>query len=640
MGKINVLDKAVAEKIAAGEVVERPSSVVKELVENSFDAQATSVTVEIEHGGTSYIRVTDNGVGIMPEDVSVAFLRHATSKIKDEGDLEGISTLGFRGEALCSVSAVSRTEMLTRTANNDMGVYMVVEGGETKENRTAGCPLGTTVTVRNLFFNTPARMKFLKKDATEAAYITDICQRAALSHPEISFRYIRDGRDIFFTPGDNQLRNTVRAVFGKDISQAMLDVEEKTGIYSIKGLTGSNKLSRPNRNMQYFFVNGRLVKSNLLSAALTEAYKNELMVGRFPVCVLDISLPCELVDVNVHPAKTEVKFVNEEEVYRALVMVVRGAVTRKNSVDKNLTFLQRNNAFKTAVETPLAVQEKIKNVHEVKSAFAPIKPAKETPLEKKSLFESIKTEPKRLVSTPEELPVKKIESLEIKETEVVVPKAEPIKEPQKEQVKEEAVVKKETVAAPPVVEIPHFRIIGQLFSTYIVIECENEMLLIDQHAAHERINYEKIKNQGSMKQTVLIPSTVNLTPKEKAAWEDNREFFDTMGFESDDFGQDSIIVRTFPSDIGYEDGEGLLLELIGTFMGQEKGEISQLRDKAVYTIACKAAIKANKALSEKEMEALIKEVFALEGITTCPHGRPITVKMTKYQIEKMFKRIV
>ncbi|MBQ8003149.1 MAG: DNA mismatch repair endonuclease MutL [Clostridia bacterium] len=255
MGKINVLDKAVAEKIAAGEVVERPSSVVKELVENSFDAQATSVTVEIEHGGTSYIRVTDNGVGIMPEDVSVAFLRHATSKIKDEGDLEGISTLGFRGEALCSVSAVSRTEMLTRTANNDMGVYMVVEGGETKENRTAGCPLGTTVTVRNLFFNTPARMKFLKKDATEAAYITDICQRAALSHPEISFRYIRDGRDIFFTPGDNQLRNTVRAVFGKDISQAMLDVEEKTGIYSIKGLTGSNKLSRPNRNMQYFFVN-------------------------------------------------------------------------------------------------------------------------------------------------------------------------------------------------------------------------------------------------------------------------------------------------------------------------------------------------------------------------------------------------
>ena len=245
MKRINVLEKSVAEKIAAGEVVERPSSVVKELIENSFDALATSVTVEIEKGGTSYIRVTDNGVGIFSEDVATAFLRHATSKIEKEEDLESIATLGFRGEALCSISAVSRTEMITRTQSEEMGTYMVVEGGETKDYHAAGCPLGTTITVRNLFFNTPARMKFLKKDSTEAAYITDICQRAALSHPEVSFRYIRDGKDIFFTPGDNQIKNTVRAVFGKDISSAMVEVEHKEGIYTVTGLTGSNKLSRP-----------------------------------------------------------------------------------------------------------------------------------------------------------------------------------------------------------------------------------------------------------------------------------------------------------------------------------------------------------------------------------------------------------
>lgn len=639
MGKINILDKSVAEKIAAGEVVERPASVVKELIENSFDAQSTSITVEIERGGTSYIRVTDNGSGILAEDVAAAFLRHATSKIKNEKDLESIATLGFRGEALCSVSAVSRTEMITRTANEEMGTYMVVEGGETKDYHAAGCPLGTTITVRNIFFNTPARMKFLKKDATEAAYVTDICQRAALSHPEVSFRYIRDGKDIFFTPGDSQLKNTVRAIFGKDISSAMVDVQSKEGIYEITGLTGSNNLSRPNRNMQYFFVNGRLVKSALLSMALSEAYKNELMVGKFPVCVLNIALPCDMVDVNVHPAKTEVKFVNEEEVYRSVVMAVRNAII-KNAAPKN-ALRQGQNAFKMAVETPKAVQEALKNPKNVvvKPVFTPIKPQEKPKDEPKKLFTPVTKAKKQTVSTPEELPIKKIEALRVSESEPIEVTPEV-----KEEKIEIAEPQKTEPAAPEkmevVVEIPDFKIIGQLFGTYIVLESDNEMILIDQHAAHERINYEKIKNQGCMKQTVLIPATVNLTAREKAAWEENREFFDRMGFESDDFGTDSIIVRAFPSDIDYEDGEALLIELIGSLMGQEKGEVSYLRDKAVYTIACKAAIKANKVLSEKEMDALVREAFSLEGISTCPHGRPIRVAMTKYQIEKMFKRIV
>ena len=631
-----MLEKSVAEKIAAGEVVERPSSVVKELIENSFDALATSVTVEIEKGGTSYIRVTDNGVGIFSEDVATAFLRHATSKIEKEEDLESIATLGFRGEALCSISAVSRTEMITRTQSEEMGTYMVVEGGETKDYHAAGCPLGTTITVRNLFFNTPARMKFLKKDATEAAYITDICQRAALSHPEVSFRYIRDGKDIFFTPGDNQIKNTVRAVFGKDISSAMVEVEHKEGIYTVTGLTGSNKLSRPNRNMQYFFVNNRLVKSALLSMALSEAYKNELMIGKFPVCVLDISLPWDMVDVNVHPAKTEVKFVSEEEVYRSVVMAVRHAIM-KNAKDEN-KLRQAQNAFKTAIETPKVIQEALKDPKNVvvKPAFTPIKPKEVKEVtEKRSLFTPVEKVKKTMVSTPEELPIKKIEALTVKEEEVRAI----VEAPVKTEVKEEAVV------TPPAeneatIEIPDFRIIGQLFGTYIILECDNELILIDQHAAHERINYEKIKNEGCMKQTVLMPATIKLTAKEMAVWEENREFFDTVGFETDLFGQDSIIVRAFPSDIDYADGEDLLIELIGSFLGQEKGAVSLMRDKAIYTVACKAAIKANKILTEKEMEALVRETFSLEGISTCPHGRPIKVKMTKYQIEKMFKRIV
>ncbi len=644
MGKINVLEKSVAEKIAAGEVVERPASVVKELIENSFDANATSVSVEIEKGGTSYIRVTDNGSGIASDDVAVAFLRHATSKIKDEKDLENIVSLGFRGEALCSISAVSRTEVITKTQFESMGTYMAVEGGETKEHTVTGAPLGTTVTVRNLFFNTPARMKFMKKDATEAGYITDICQRAALSHPEVSFRYIRDGKDIFFTPGDNTLKNTVRAIFGKDISNETIEFESEQGVYKISGLAGTNKLSRPNRNMQYFFVNGRLVKSNLLSIALTEAYKNELMLGKFPVCMINIDMPYSMVDVNVHPAKTEVKFLNEEEIYRALILAVKDALN-KNAAPKN-ELRNMPNAFKTATELKKAEQTVLKTntfvpkTFEIKREPSPVfKPVKTETKKVEPIFKAVE-KPKTEVSSPEELPPRKIEGLKVGESLTVKDESYAKKEVAAIEQKIPEVRQDEKHEEKPTVEIPPFRIVGQLFATYIIIESENEMIMMDQHAAHERINYEKIKNQGSMKQTVLMPVTVNLTPKEKAAWEENREFLEKVGFESDDFGQDSIIVRTFPSDVDFSDGGDLIVELLGSLMGEEKGEISYLRDKAIYTIACKAAIKANKVLTEREMEHLVTEVFTAEGISTCPHGRPIFVKMTKYQIEKMFKRIV
>jgi DNA mismatch repair protein MutL len=624
MGKINILDKSVAEKIAAGEVVEKPASVVKELVENSFDAGASSVTVEIERGGIEYIRVTDNGSGIMRDDVSAAFLRHATSKIKDEYDLERISSLGFRGEALCSISAVSKTELLTKTKDEECGVYMAVVGGETTECTDAGCPTGTTITVRNLFFNTPARMKFLKRDSQEASYVTDICQRAALSHPEVSFRYIREGKDVFFTPGDNVLKNAVRAIFGKDVSNAMTEVDRIEGCIRVSGLTGTNNLSRPNRNMQFFYVNGRLVKSNLLSLAMNEAYKNELMGGRFPVCVIEISMPPELVDVNVHPAKTEVKFSNDEEVYRAVAIAVRSALTREASPREVL--LKNEKAFKTAVESVVVKQEKL-DFKSRKPMFKPVSTIGETPVkeEKKPKFSPVERN-ERVVSSPSELPVKKIEKLEVKEDYAP------------EDMKVETEQKKEEVK--PEIKIPEFEVVGQLFATYIIVQTEKEMIMIDQHAAHERLNYEKIKDEGAMHQTLLMPITCNLTPREKVVWEDNRDFLQSMGFDTEEFGSDSVIIRSLPSDIDFADGEGLLIEVLTEMSGEGRGEISEKRDRAIYTVACKAAIKANNNLSLQEMKSLAERALSMEGISTCPHGRPISVKMTKYQVEKMFKRIV
>lgn len=642
MGKINVLEKSVAEKIAAGEVVERPASVVKELVENSIDANASSVTVEIEKGGTLYIRVTDNGSGIEKDDVATAFLRHATSKIKDAGDLSKIATLGFRGEALCSISAVSKTTLITRTRNESMGTMMEVEGGETKAFSDAGCPPGTTVTVKNLFFNTPARMKFLKKDQTEAAYVTDICQRAALSHPEVSFRYIRDGRDIFFTPGDNVLKNAVRAVFGKDISGSTLEISGNDGIYGITGLTGANSLSRPNRNMQFFFVNGRLVKSRILSLAADEGYKNELMAGRFPVCFINIEMPADYVDVNVHPAKTEVKFSDDEAVYRAVAFTVRAALAK--AAGPRAVFREDKAAFKMPTEQRTVTQATFRRLEKSgTSDAASLEKAIKAAKKEKTALDSERTEPKtsafkklersgRTASSPDELPKKPVEGLSVSE-EAAAPEEAFSSAPIEEKSEQPSPAADEPSA-------PDFSLVGQLFSTYIILQTENEMIMVDQHAAHERINYERIRNGESMKQLLLSPITVSLPPREKSAWEENAEFFKDAGFDVSDFGQNSVIIRSLPSDIDFEDGEALFIEMLSSLMGEGRGGVSEARDWALYSVACKASIKAKTSLSDEEMIRLCRDALALEGISTCPHGRPISIKMTKYQIEKMFKRIV
>lgn len=668
MGKINILSKSAAEKIAAGEVVERPANVIKEMVENSVDAGAKSVTVEIRHGGITYIRVTDDGGGILPEDAEKAFMRHATSKIKDENDLEHITTLGFRGEALCSIASVSKTDMLTKLPDMDMGTHITVEGGEITCREEMGCADGTTIVVENLFYNTPARMKFLKKDNAEAAMVTEICQRQALARPDISVRLIRDGREIFFTPGNNSLPDTVRCLWGKDFSSNMGEVKFKSGPIEVFGLAGKNNLSKPTRSMQIFFVNGRNVYNRALSLALADAYKNELMGGRFPVAVINVKINPALCDVNIHPAKSEIKFADDKEIYSAVYWAVKNMLGREAGAREAVaSFIRGGESYKLPLEEEKPRQLSVKPGKFKVYNPPPARDGKISAKEDKndSLHVEInpflpKKEIERLdeerLNNPEKFGesrfiIKKANLFKSDESEDDEEKdeqkeAEPFASYEKKtfygESKENARLRKNTANEQNSPGDMPVRIIGQLFSTYIVAEAEKELILIDQHAAHERVRYEKLKN-GEMKpstQLLLEPQKVRLSPEEYAAVTENSGFLWDMGFEMEPMGEGTVLLRSVPSDCFGSDGETLFGELAEILMGGSGGEISDRRDRAMYTIACRSAIKANHELSEGEAELLVKQALSLEGISTCPHGRPISVKITKYQIEKMFKRIV
>lgn len=646
MGKINILSKDAAEKIAAGEVVERPGSVVKELVENAVDAGAKTVTVEIRRGGIALIRVTDDGSGIMPDDAERAFMRHATSKIKNADDLEHITTLGFRGEALCSIASVSRTEMLTKTAREPLGTRIVLEGGEIIEKGETGCPDGTSITVEGLFFNTPARMKFLKKDSAEAAFVTEVCQRQALARPDVSLRLIRDGREVFFTPGNNSLADAVRCVWGKDVARYMEAAEYKTEAVRVTGLAGGGGLSRPSRALQMFFVNGRTVQNRTLSLALADAYKNELMGGRFPAAVLNIELNPALCDVNVHPSKTEVKFADERAVYNAVYWAAKNMLMKASGAGG---LRPSGESYKLPFSAPSAGQLTVRP-----SVKPPEKPPEKSEIFKKYVAAPSEEPPARLDRPGEAtvradikplLPQKQIErlneehELKLKNGEIKAPKinkaelfgpateAEPEPEPAPEPESE--------------AELP-IRIIGQLFSTYILAEAEKEFIMIDQHAAHERIRYEALRSgegRASM-QLLMLPQSVTLSPSEHEAVTENREFLWDMGFELEDVGGGSVMIRSVPADCSPAEAESLLAELASVLTGEGGGAIMERRDRAMYTLACHSAVRANRELTDEEMERLAADALKLEGISTCPHGRPICVKLTKYSIEKMFKRIV
>lgn len=641
MGRINVLDKFTAEKIAAGEVVERPASVIKELVENAIDAGAKSVTVEIKRGGITYMRVTDNGCGMDREDAATAFLRHATSKIKTESDLEKIGTLGFRGEALCSIAAVSKTELFTKQPGSAEGTHIALEGGTEVKNEPAGCPDGTTIVVRDIFYNTPARMKFLKKDAAEAAAVSDVCNKQALSHPNVSVRLIRDGKEVLLTPGDNILKNAVHCVLGREIAAAMTEVSYTKDGVSVRGLTGLNNLSRPNRLMEIFFVNGRCVANKTLYNALAEAYKNELMIGRFPVAVLDIELDASLVDVNVHPSKTEIKFAFERSVYEALYWAVKNALA-KAAAPREALGGEDKNAYKMLMGTQKQPEQQTvfnsapaaKKSRFVPYTAQPEAPAPAAPMTVNEIREAV-------LPYGGKLPVKPVEGSAEAAPQPVendLPGGAGGKTAENRGSVPQSAAEKNAAAEQP----DDFIIIGQLFSTYILVQRGDEFILVDQHAAHERIRYEEIKANGCRadSQLLLMPISVTLTPQERELLEENAEFLEGLGFELEDFGGSGIVIRSLPSDCPYDEGGDLLIETLAVLGGDEKSELSHRRDKAVYTIACRSAIKANRDFSKKEMEAVYRRVLELEGISTCPHGRPISIKFTKYRIEKMFGRIV
>ena len=610
MGKINVLSADTAALIAAGEVVERPASVVKELVENSIDAGAKSVTVEIKNGGISYIRVCDDGEGIAREDVPTAFLRHATSKIKTGDDLENILTLGFRGEALYSIAAVSNLTIYT-AKEGEVGTLMEVSGGVCASPEEAGCPKGTTITVKNLFFNTPARMKFLKKDSAEAGAIEDILRKIALAKPYISFKFISGGKEIFFTPGDGDLKNAVWSVLGKDVARSMVDVSYEEDGVKVTGLCGKAEITRGNRNGQIFFVNGRCVFNKNFAFSLGEAYKDKIMTGRFPVAVLNIEISPSLCDVNVHPTKLEVKFADDRIVCGAIYWGVKNAlhsVTEHREMDmpikKAKPFVENEiKPIQSSIEE-IKIEKPIERmVPHISYTHAPIKVHE--PL--KVMESDIMPEPKKEIEIINDLP------------------EEPLAE------KEEA-RKEET----------EIKVLGQLFDTYIVAEVENEMILCDQHAAHERIIYNrllKMREKGASSQTLLMPQVIKLSGSEMSVFIENEQFFTDAGFEAEEFGTNTIKISMIPENIDYFDAESAFCEMLEILSaGREK--ITVLRDKALYSLACKAALKAGKVLSGIEQKKLIEDILEIDGEITCPHGRPVILKMTKYQIEKQFKRIV
>lgn len=620
MSEINVLSPQVSALIAAGEVVERPSSVIKELVENSIDAGARSITVEIKNGGITYMRVTDDGKGMERDDIPLAITAHATSKIKNADDLESIKSLGFRGEALHSVAAVSTMEILTARKGNSEGSFARVVGGKLEEVSPAGCPEGTTITVRELFYNTPARMKFLKKDSSEAGLCEDVVRRTALARPDISVRFINSGKEIFFTSGDNILRNAVYSIYGKDVAAAMIDADYTENGIHVYGLVGKAELSRGNRNYQTFFVNGRCVINRTLYFALQESYRSHMMTGRFPAAVLNIDLNPALCDVNVHPSKAEIKFADDRAVSGAVYWAAKNALY--SVTEQRVMQLEKRN------------EPQIKENAEKKpqiSASEPIYKSEESVQIKKpyeAVFKSYASPkasepdpaPKMYIQTPNEIySAPPEEKTEEKKTEIL-----------------QSVMQTKAVE-----EEPEIRILGQLFGTYIVAEYGDSMIMADQHAAHERLIYEElVSGKGNpASQVLLMPETLVLTGAEFGIYSDNADFFAEAGFEIEEFGHNTVRISMIPVSLDLSDAASSVTEMISV-LGAGREKISALRDKALYTVACKAALKAGQKLSESEQKELIKNVLALSGQATCPHGRPVILKLTKHQIEKQFKRIV
>ncbi len=668
MPTIRQLDPHVADLIAAGEVVERPASVVKELMENAIDAGANAVTVEISHGGMSLIRVTDDGCGIAPDQCQTAFLRHATSKISSEYDLEAIGTLGFRGEALAAIAAVSRVELLTNQGQG-LGTALSLEGGQLVEQEEAGCPKGTTMLVRDLFFNTPARLKFMKKDSAEGAAVFAVVQRLALSHPELSVKFIRDGKQELLTPGDGQLKSAIYAVLGRDLALGFLPVKGSGEHMEISGFVSLPTCCRGSRSYQHFFVNGRYVKSRVMMAALEEAYRNQKMVGKFPGCVLHLTLRPNSVDVNVHPTKTEVKFQNEQQVFSTVYhgvlaalnsdqtrpqAVVKSVLPREDTVTPNQTSLHDVSA--TAVARP-KVTTPPPQVTAPKAQPSPFR--RVTPLDKvvptptverkappSGSFISRPVVQRVEQEKPKAVMAEKAAAVATQEKPTPVPQPTPVVVEPVEEEKLAPVVEK--VPAPVVEPEPEVTpeppqepwvVRGELFHTYIVVEQGDKAILIDKHAAHERVNFDRLKAQDyrPMVQELLIPITLTPGPEERQVLLDGQEVLEGFGFQLEEFGSGSIAVRAVPDYLETGEVEQTLLELAKKLRLTGWADPNAARDEVMHTMACKAAIKGGQRNDPQELERVAQLVMAGE-VKYCPHGRPVAIELTRGELEKQFKR--
>ena len=660
MPKIQVLDSHVADLIAAGEVVERPASVAKELMENAIDAGASKVTVEISHGGLTFLRVTDDGKGIPAAELKTAFLRHATSKLRTEYDLEAIGPLGFRGEALAAISAVSRIEVMTRTADAPLGASLSLEGGVPGEVEEAGCPLGTTMVVRDLFYNTPARLKFMKKDAAEGAAVFAVVQKVALSHPEVSVKFIRDGKQELLTPGDGQLQSAVYAVLGRELALGFRSVKASGEDMTVTGFTSLPACCRNSRSWQYFFVNGRQVKSALLMAALEEAYQNQKMVGKFPACVLHLETKLNAVDVNVHPAKTEVKFGSERQVFSAVYHAVLSALEgdrshpvmelKKEAPAAPARERLQAELAKTKATPATTIRVQDNTYRRPAQTFSA--PPKTTPMEQ---IELIRPTPKATPAAPVSAPVtpvakgpvprpapmektgspveKTVEKWKTPEKSTPIPKEMPSEMPKAEP------TPTPIPAEPLVPQTPEWRMAGEVLNTYIIVEQGDTVYFIDKHAAHERMNFDRMKAEGydPMAQTLLIPATCRLSAEEQAVLLANLPLLEEFGFDVDELGG-ALVVRQAPFDVDAGDIPSTLEEIARKLLTTGSADPTAARDELLHTMACKAAIKGGWKSSPKELERVAKAV--MDGqVKYCPHGRPVAIELTKKELEKQFKRI-
>ena len=632
MGIINILDPQVANLIAAGEVVERPSSVIKELMENSFDAGAHTVVCEIRGGGTTYIRVTDDGCGMEPEDAGIAFLRHATSKLSDEEGLASISTMGFRGEALAAISSVSRMELTTRKRGAEAGTYLLVTGGEIEEMTPCGCPEGTSMICRDLFYHTPARLKFLKSDRSEASACIAAAMRCALGRPEISVRMIRDGKEEFFSPGDGKAESCVYALLGREEAAGMLPCKSSNDAFALEGFVSSPAEGRGNRAHQFFYVNGRYIRSSLLQSAVEQAYRNTLLVGRYPSCVLYLRIAYGNVDVNVHPAKTEIRFGNERAVFDFVYQAVKLALESEDRLAPQ-TELKKEEKSSFISQT-----EKTENNRgEQKSSFYQSMTAEE--FRRK---DSSRTNGQTVLHSPEK-PYQTQFSLDLH------PESRPGSESTVSAAADKAGTNSIQTAriverSVQIVDKPQpvdYRILGEAFHTYIILERNNELILIDKHAAHERMIFDMLKTQEHElpTQLLLIPAVIRLSPEDSAALEENGALLTDLGFEIEPYGEREYVVRGVPAEMNIADIAGAVEEICENLRNNRDIDPAARRDEILHTVACKAAIKAGWDTSAAEEEKIAEAVLSGE-IRYCPHGRPVSAVMTHQDLDKLFKRIV